>query len=62
MDAKRILSISLMVVGCCTLILSLGSLFDIDLSDTLERILGGVNLVGIGTLAYAAVKLRNENK
>ena len=36
-------------------------LFDLDLSDTFRRVLGGLNLVGIGALAYSGMKLRNGN-
>jgi len=54
-------SCSILVVCVVTLILSITGLFDLDLSDTFRRVLGGLNLVGIGALAYSGMKLRNGN-
>ena len=58
---KNIFSCSILVVCVVTLILSIAGLFDLDLSDTFRRVLGGLNLVGIGALAYSGMKLRNGN-
>lgn len=52
---------SLIVIGVCTLILSISSILGIQLHDTATRVLGVANMIALPFLVFSAVKkLRNR--
>lgn len=49
--------ISLLVIGICTLIISITNIIGADIPDMLKRILGVAELVSLPVLAYTSVKM-----
>jgi len=50
-------SVSLIVIGICTLIISITNIIGADIPDMLKRILGVAELVSLPVLAYTSVKM-----
>ena len=50
-------AVSLIVIGICTLIISITNIIGAELPDMLKRILGVAELVSLPVLAYTSVKL-----
>ena len=48
--------ISLVVTAVASFLLAGSELFDLDLSDTLQRIIGVIDLIAIPVLAWTTVK------
>ena len=55
---RDIWAVSLLIVGCVPLILSVCSFADIDLPDTLKRVLGVLDLLALIALVFTSVKLK----
>lgn len=53
-------SISLLVIGICTLIISISNIIGAELPDMLKRILGVTELVSLPVLVYTSVKMFTE--
>ncbi|MBO5571949.1 MAG: hypothetical protein J5926_04415 [Ruminococcus sp.] len=50
-------SISLLICGLCSLIISITNIIGADLPDMLKRILGVAELVSLPVLVYTSVKM-----
>lgn len=55
---RKLWSVSLLVISCTSLVLSVSNLASIELPDLVKRILGVVGLLGIPILVYSSVKLK----
>ncbi len=51
-------AVSLLIVGCVSLVLMICSFTDIDLPDTLMRAFGVLDLISAGVLAFTIVRLK----
>lgn len=49
-------SLSLMLIGLCTILLAGANLFSVVLPDWMTRVLGGLDLIALPVLAYSTVK------
>lgn len=54
--------ISLVVTAVASFLLAGSELFDLDLSDTLQRIIGVIDLIAIPVLAWATVQKTRADK
>ncbi len=54
--------ISLVVTAVASFLLAGSELFDFDLSDTLQRIIGVIDLIAIPVLAWATVQKTRTDK
>ena len=55
-DIDRVWAISLMVIGICSLVISVSNVIGIELPDLLTRILGIIELVALPVLAFTSIK------
>lgn len=55
---RKLWSISLLMISCAGLILSVSNLISVKLPDMIVRILGVICLLALPVLAYSSVKLR----
>ncbi|MBQ4465931.1 MAG: hypothetical protein II916_08235 [Oscillospiraceae bacterium] len=55
---RKLWSMSLLVISCISLVLSVSNLASIELPDLVKRILGVLILLGIPVLVYSSVKLK----
>ena len=53
-------SISLIVIGIATLIISISSIVGITLPDILRRCLGVIELISLFALVYTSVRKKNK--
>ena len=51
-------AVSLLVIACVTIVLTVCSFAEIDLPDVLARTLGVLDLVAVVVLAFTSVKLK----
>ncbi len=54
-------SVSLMIIGCVSLIIAVSSMASLELPDIAERVLGIIDLISIPVLVYSSIKLRKWN-
>ena len=55
---RKLWSISLLMISCAALIISVSNLLSVKLPDTILRISGVICLVALPVLAYTSVKLK----
>ena len=55
---RKAWSLSLLVIGCITLTITINNFTGGHLPDVLTRILGVIDLIAIVVLAYTSVKLK----
>ncbi len=62
-DIDKVWAISLMVIGICSLVISVSNVIGIELPDLLARILGIIELVALPVLAFTSIKkVMNKDK
>lgn len=55
-------SLSLILIGIATIILSVNSIFSLSLSDVIIRILGIIDLISLPILAFTTIiKVKNKD-
>ena len=55
-------SLSLIIIGICTIVLAGANLLSIDLPDFMTRIVGLIDLVALPILGYTTVKKLKNNR
>ena len=57
-NLRKLWGISLLIISCISLIISICNLVSVDLPDILKRILGIAILLDLPVFVYASVKLK----
>ena len=55
---RMLWSYSLIVISCITLIIVVGNMISIELSDIVKRILGVTDLAAVSVLIYSSLRLK----
>ena len=54
-------SVSLLIIGCVSLIIAVSNMASLELPDIAKRVLGIIDLLSIPVLVYSSIKLRKWN-